>query len=430
MSGLYSHTARVEGESITDTKYNADHQNHIDNHIPEMMDDYSTDATEMQTETDPGESGSESLATSLAGELERLRYAVRELKGTTYWYQTADVSLAEVTRPNFLINGGFDVWQRGTSFTAATTPANNDTVLIADGWRLLSDGNDIVDISQTEDGPSESDFSLKALIATANTKWGICQFVEGKDSIKFSQGSQRASLAFNARCSTGATATRIRAAIIEWTGTEDDPTTDIVSAWEVQGTNPTLVANWAYVSTPSTITLTDTLTRYTVTNANVSDSATNIGVFIWMDDTAAAVGNSIFISAVQLVRGGKVGTYMPEPWINILQRCQRRYCKTFPYATAPAQNAGTAGALSGAVNAGDRVDIMWRFPVEMIKAPQVTTYNPSAAASSARNINDNTDVVLSQSYLDTTGLTLGSNSLGAGNTLDRLIIHAAAIVDF
>jgi hypothetical protein len=90
MPGLYSLIAtRITGENITATKYNADHQNHIDNQTPQMTDDYSASSSQMQSQTDPGESGAESQATTLAGELERLRYAVAELKGTTYWYSSA-----------------------------------------------------------------------------------------------------------------------------------------------------------------------------------------------------------------------------------------------------------------------------------------------------------------------------------------------------
>jgi microcystin-dependent protein len=93
MPGLYSHTTRASGTVLTAAIYNSDHQNHINNHIPSMIDDFSTNVTEMRDEVDPGESGSESLATSLAEELRRIRFAIREMKGTTYWYQTASSTL-------------------------------------------------------------------------------------------------------------------------------------------------------------------------------------------------------------------------------------------------------------------------------------------------------------------------------------------------
>lgn len=61
--------------------------------IPTNIGDYSANAAEMQTQTDPGELSSESLPTDLAGELARLRFAIAELKGTTYWYQTPGLTL-------------------------------------------------------------------------------------------------------------------------------------------------------------------------------------------------------------------------------------------------------------------------------------------------------------------------------------------------
>ena len=49
---------------------------------------------------------------------------------------------------NYVINGDFRVAQRGTSFTSATAPANSDGNYLLDRWIVLSDGNDIVDVSK------------------------------------------------------------------------------------------------------------------------------------------------------------------------------------------------------------------------------------------------------------------------------------------
>lgn len=93
MAANYTHTTRSANAILTAAQYNADHQNHIDHMTPTYIDDYSTNAAEMRTQSDPGESGSESLATTLAGEMARLRYAVWDTKRfidptLTYWYQT------------------------------------------------------------------------------------------------------------------------------------------------------------------------------------------------------------------------------------------------------------------------------------------------------------------------------------------------------
>lgn len=88
MAALYSHTTRSDGLVLTATIYNSDHQNHIDNGVPLQQDDYSLNAAQMKLTVDPGEVGTESLATTQAGEFERLRFAILEMKGTTEWYES------------------------------------------------------------------------------------------------------------------------------------------------------------------------------------------------------------------------------------------------------------------------------------------------------------------------------------------------------
>jgi hypothetical protein len=88
MAGLYSHTTRTTGTTLTANIYNTDHQNHIDNAIPAQQDDYSTNSSQMQSTADPGEVGTESLATSEAGEFERIRFIIKEIKGGAQWYST------------------------------------------------------------------------------------------------------------------------------------------------------------------------------------------------------------------------------------------------------------------------------------------------------------------------------------------------------
>jgi len=71
---------------------------------PEQIDDYSADVTEMQTTTDPYPAGAESQATSLAGEIERLRYQILQLAqaldaSVDQWYKDS-VAAGTVTLLN------------------------------------------------------------------------------------------------------------------------------------------------------------------------------------------------------------------------------------------------------------------------------------------------------------------------------------------
>jgi len=100
MPAGYSHTTRAAGLTLTANIYNTDHVNHT-NQGPATYDDYSSSAAQMQTGTDPGEVGTESLPTSLSGELERIRFTIEEFKSAfdpsvAQWYETVavgDISL-------------------------------------------------------------------------------------------------------------------------------------------------------------------------------------------------------------------------------------------------------------------------------------------------------------------------------------------------
>lgn len=82
----------VDGDILSAADYVADHQQHIDNQTPDGTDDYSLNVSQMRTVTDTGDDNGESLATSLSGELTRLRYQIKHIKeklnGSTVlqWY--------------------------------------------------------------------------------------------------------------------------------------------------------------------------------------------------------------------------------------------------------------------------------------------------------------------------------------------------------
>jgi len=68
------------GNTILADHINTSNNEHINNNIPESIDDYSTNAAEMQGLADPYPASSESLATTLDGEIQRLRYQVNEIR--------------------------------------------------------------------------------------------------------------------------------------------------------------------------------------------------------------------------------------------------------------------------------------------------------------------------------------------------------------
>ena len=88
MPGNYTHSTRAPGLILTASIYNADHQNHVDNMTPDGVDDASADLAAFRETADPGEAGTESLPTSLRGELLRLRKLIAEISGKAQWYES------------------------------------------------------------------------------------------------------------------------------------------------------------------------------------------------------------------------------------------------------------------------------------------------------------------------------------------------------
>lgn len=95
--GLYSRIKTWGDEVLNYSDLNAEFDNVLNNFIPTMMSGYSTNVSQMQTQTSPGSVGSESLATALSGELERLRFQIAAITGNTYWYSSPSSSISQLT---------------------------------------------------------------------------------------------------------------------------------------------------------------------------------------------------------------------------------------------------------------------------------------------------------------------------------------------
>lgn len=120
--------------------------------------------------------------------------------------------------------------------------------------------------------------------------------------------------------------TTLRYAIIEWTGSADALTSDVVNDW----TSGTFTTGNFFISTTTTIAGTGStvLTANTLTDvaltASISGSMNNISVFFWTDSTQAQ--NVTFdIAKVQLEIGGVATTYSPRPYSLEQILCARYY---------------------------------------------------------------------------------------------------------
>jgi hypothetical protein len=130
----------TSGEILYASDLNNEFNNLLAGFTPNKIEGASANVAAMQSSVDPGELGTESLAGDVLGELQRLRFAVRELKGTTQWYETAatDLQVASTYYPRVqnlerwhdsarITNDGSDPGIGGVCYSARTSTSYSVT---------------------------------------------------------------------------------------------------------------------------------------------------------------------------------------------------------------------------------------------------------------------------------------------------------------
>jgi hypothetical protein len=279
---------------------------------------------------------------------------------------------------NRLINGDMRVAQRGTSFVSG---ANNDNTYNLDRWVVLSDGNDIVDITQANVAPSGGLFSIGLDVETVNKKFGILQVIEQRNIV--GMFNQPVTLSFSARTS-GSSIANMKAVILAWTGTGDTVTRDVVSAWGADGVTPTFAANWTAENTPQNLAPSNSWERYEIT-ANLDTASTNnVAVFIWCDDMTTTLGDFLYITDVQLEVGTLATPFERKLFSTVLAECQRYYESSYSIGVAEGTNTSDnvvwfAGVLSG--NGSLLISINWNVP-KRITDYSIAFYRTNGTAGS------------------------------------------------
>lgn len=296
------------------------------------------------------------------------------------------MSILGLTSKNVLINGDFRIAQRGSDgaavFDAGTTPANDDDTYLLDRWLLLSDGDDIVDVSQSTEVPTGALLSCALDVETVNKKFGILQVIEQKNCAHMIDGN--VSLSFEAKVSDITKLDNIKAMIVAWDGTADAVTSDIISAWNAEDTAPALVANWTIENTPANLGVTAAWAKYTIENIAIDTSgAKNIGVFIWSDGFSDTAAKFLYITNVQLEENSAASEYEWRDVGKELILCQRYYYKTYDTNVLPGTVDNDGRIYFGFSDVNNSVHDYYsspRFPVTMRAKPTVTSYDAAGAS--------------------------------------------------
>jgi hypothetical protein len=257
---------------------------------------------------------------------------------------------------------------------------------------LLSDGNDIVDVTQIASPFSRSRYALQAEVETANKRFGFCQIIEASTCIPLR--GQKISVSFAAKTITDKVINNVRVAVLEWTGTADAVTSDVVSSWTG---NLTWATNWAALNTPANLALTTSEQTFKVENLTVGASCNNLAVFVWVDDTDAAVDDILQLGEVQIVRGSVVPEFVARPFAQEMDMCLPYFIKSCKYAIIPytiKEYEGSIG-LNGLVGINTYCSMSTTFVSRMRIAPTMAFWAvTSGIAGLYRSIGAETGAVV------------------------------------
>jgi len=193
---------------------------------------------------------------------------------------------------------------------------------------------------------------------------GYSQIIEGKDC-KHLRG-QAVTFRFRTRLSAS---DNIRISVLEWTGSEDSVTSDVVGTW----TSTTYTVNNFFANIALTI---DSATQQALTAATLTDSTSvtvtlgssfnNLIVFVWTEN-AVAQNVTFDIGKLQLEKGSVATEFEQRMFNEERALCQRYYLKELfsnSEGMATCTNYSTAQAIGA-----------YRWPTTMRVAPTVTFDN-------------------------------------------------------
>lgn len=339
------------------------------------------------------------------------------------------------TLTNLLVNSDFNRWQEGESWAS---PDNDDDTYVCDQWKLLSDGNDIVDVEKITSGlPVDCLAGIRLTWQTADEEAALFQMVEQLDCQPVLGGSKKASFICRIKGNT-TYPEKMRAAIVSWSGTADDCTSDPVNdagpygGWAGAGTLPDMKTGFT-IEDYDEITLDGTWQSFYFEDVSIDTAnVKNVGVLIWSEDDTISVGSIVEIARVRLLPGSLAYDLDAESGAILYERTDRYFWKSFNDSIAPAHGASDANAaLYCSTNSDGDGFFVARFPVRMLKLPTLAAYHPTDSSPSGSNyvdrLSDPTDYAISSTRVGEGGFSADIASAAAN---EPYRCHFTAIARF
>lgn len=360
-----------------------------------------------------------------------------QLAQTNYGATAAEWIGPLLSHRNLVMNPGFDIWQRGTTLASPAADA-----VLADRWRWRKSGTGVITAARTYDPPASWQDTVKCLhidVTTADAAlaagdyYGVEHIIEGKDARRLRWGTAAAltaTLSFLVKASSAGTygvsfqnsarnrsyvATYAVSAPNTWERKTITVPGDTTGTWLIHDEAGLRLGFCLGSGTDKH----GTAAAWTASDIRTTSAQQNI-----IDNVAG----DFRITAVQLEAGGAATPFDPRPVQLETLLCQRYFYKSFPHDTAPADNAGRAGAPTAFSHpSGGKWAVSFSPPVEMRATPTVVLYNPSQSTSNkGYSIDTSSSFAVVALEIGPTGWQVRTQN-GSGNPeLSPGIVHCTA----
>jgi hypothetical protein len=313
---------------------------------------------------------------------------------------------------NAIINGGMDIWQRGTSFLS--TGGNAYT---ADRWAIGASG--LADVTQTTALVTPNSQYMMLATAVGTTQIFMRQVVETSNAIRFAGKT----VTLSAYAAGLTTTTNLKL--------------DLQYSTSV---NTAVGGSWTSITATSgsNLTLSGTVTRFSGVFA-IPSTAKTLRLNIHNNAATITAGQGIYLGDVQLELGS-VATEFSRAGGTIqgeLAACQRYFQKSYGQGVAPATATSTNGLVfinNAAQNVANTDKYGYiKLPVVMRAAPTVTTYSYTSGTATAASAGNGTDLAANSAateWVSDSGFALLNSSGGTINQAGGgFAVHYRAVAE-
>lgn len=301
-----------------------------------------------------------------------------------------DIEMA-AARGRLNCNGGFDFWQRATSYVGGASYNNAVGNSLADNWTATQELSDTCDFERSSEVPTDSGlvYSMRMTQVTANRKPGLITTVEVKDvqDVAASGTTQRISVSFWLKQGTITGIDDIRADVLIFN--QERPSIDVVqpTGWNAGGSGVDLLyetSQWNLIpGAKLDCSITTSWQRFVIEDIDVDTAPSGtrgLAIHFWADEATIAAGAQWHVTGVQINRGPKALPFIRMPREVEFAWCQRYFEKTMDEDVDPLDNAGDEHALL-ALCSNNSAATTWNFAVEKFRRPDVQTLNPGSGTS-------------------------------------------------